>query len=46
MLEKAQERIAADVAALEAKLASAQEEMYTLKIDLYARFGKGINLDL
>ena len=46
MLEQAQERNSTETDALDAKLHTAQEEMYALKIDLYARFGKGINLDM
>ncbi|KAK2629197.1 hypothetical protein QTJ16_000017 [Diplocarpon rosae] len=38
-------RIEKDVSALEARLEGTQEEMAQLKVELYARFGKSINLE-
>jgi len=46
MLQKALERVDGDVAALEDKVAAVQEDMARLKVELYARFGKSINLDM
>lgn len=40
-MEKAEESISVE----ETKLKRIREEMETLKIDLYARFGKSINLE-
>lgn len=45
MLEKASQQIDQDVDELDSKLASHREEMDALKAELYARFGKGINLE-
>ena len=45
MLEAASERIDGEVSKFEDELASVREEMRLLKVDLYARFGKSINLE-
>ena len=39
-------RIDTEVSALEEKLSDVREEMQKLKVDLYARFGKSINLEV
>jgi prefoldin subunit 4 len=39
------DRIEKDVTALEEKLVQIREEMTGLKVDLYARFGRSINLE-
>lgn len=51
-LEQAQEMLAAsnsqaeeDIAALEDRLGSLRDEMSQLKVHLYARFGRSINLE-
>lgn len=51
-LEQAQEMLATsnakieeDVSALEDKLSTIQDEMTQLKVELYARFGRSINLE-
>lgn len=38
-------RIDSEVSTLEEKLSDVREEMRKLKVDLYARFGKSINLE-
>lgn len=45
MLETSTTRIEEDVSQLEDKLSTAREEMTQLKVELYARFGKSINLE-
>ncbi|CAI4217225.1 unnamed protein product [Parascedosporium putredinis] len=45
MLEKASERIDKDVARLRDDISSIQDQMTQLKVELYARFGKSINLE-
>ncbi|KAL4727637.1 hypothetical protein ACLX1H_004321 [Fusarium chlamydosporum] len=45
MLEKATETLEEESASLEEKLSTIREEMSKLKVDLYARFGKQINLE-
>lgn len=45
MLSTSTENIEADVAALEEKLGGIREEMEALKVELYARFGRSINLE-
>lgn len=45
MLGFATAKIEEQVEELENKLDTLREEMTELKVDLYARFGKGINLD-
>ncbi|KAF4584429.1 putative Gim complex component GIM3 [Ophiocordyceps camponoti-floridani] len=45
MLESSVENISQDRSLLEEKMASVREEMTQLKVDLYARFGKQINLE-
>ncbi|CAM1509145.1 Fc.00g028840.m01.CDS01 [Cosmosporella sp. VM-42] len=46
MLETATERIEEETTKLEDKLGSIRDEMTQLKVDLYARFGKQINLEV
>ncbi|KAG9233811.1 Prefoldin subunit-domain-containing protein [Amylocarpus encephaloides] len=45
MLSNSTSRIEEEVAALEDKLGEIREEQDALKVDLYARFGKSINLE-
>ncbi|KAG8670144.1 hypothetical protein FPOAC2_09488 [Fusarium poae] len=45
MLEKATETLEEESTSLEEKLSTIREEMTKLKVDLYARFGKQINLE-
>ncbi|KAF5016349.1 hypothetical protein F66182_11998 [Fusarium sp. NRRL 66182] len=45
MLERATETLEEDSTALEEKLSTIREEMTQLKVELYARFGKQINLE-
>ena len=45
MLATSTSKIDEDVSALEEKLSTTQEEMSQLKVELYARFGKSINLE-
>ncbi|KAL8958527.1 MAG: hypothetical protein Q9193_004434 [Seirophora villosa] len=45
LLAKGSSKIEQSVSATEEKLSSIREEMETLKVDLYARFGKSINLE-
>ena len=45
MLSTNTERIDSDVTALEEKLSQIREEMTGLKVELYARFGRSINLE-
>ncbi|KAM0555973.1 hypothetical protein ACHAPJ_005953 [Fusarium lateritium] len=45
MLEEATEKLEEESTALEEKLSSIREEMTKLKVELYARFGKQINLE-
>lgn len=45
MLATSTEKIEADVSTLKEKLSGIQEEMEELKVELYARFGRSINLD-
>jgi prefoldin subunit 4 len=45
MLAKSTESIEEDVAAVEEKLSTIREEMTQLKVELYARFGRSINLE-
>jgi prefoldin subunit 4 len=45
MLAASTTRIEDDVSQLEDKLSTAREEMTQLKVELYARFGKSINLE-
>lgn len=46
MLGEATSRAEGEVEELESKLESVKEEMTQLKVDLYARFGKSINLEI
>ncbi|KAL5597443.1 hypothetical protein FOBRF1_011236 [Fusarium oxysporum] len=45
MLEQATEKLEEESTSLEEKLSSIREEMTKLKVELYARFGKQINLE-
>lgn len=45
MLQKATETLEGDSNDLEEKLDKVREELKQLKVDLYARFGKQINLE-
>lgn len=45
LLTTSTERIDSEVSTLEEKLSDVREEMQKLKIALYARFGKSINLE-
>ena len=45
MLSDASERIDGEVGKLEEERAGIREEMKQLKVELYARFGKSINLE-
>jgi len=45
MLSTNTEAIEGDVAVLEGKLSEVREEMEGLKVELYARFGRSINLE-
>ncbi|KAL8996487.1 MAG: hypothetical protein Q9169_003996 [Polycauliona sp. 2 TL-2023] len=45
LLSKSTDKIESSVSATEDKLGDIREEMNSLKVDLYARFGKSINLE-
>ena len=45
LLSQSTTKIDEEVAAVEEKLSTLREEMEQLKVDLYARFGKSINLE-
>lgn len=45
MLETSTTKIEEDISGLEDKLNTAREEMTQLKVELYARFGRSINLE-
>jgi prefoldin subunit 4 len=45
MLETATERLEEDTSDIEEKLSTIRDEMKDLKVQLYARFGKQINLE-
>jgi len=45
LLTQSTERIDSDVSALEDKLTGIRDEMRELKVALYARFGRSINLE-
>ena len=45
MLSTTTSKIEEEVAALEEKLSEIREEQEALKVDLYARFGRSINLE-
>lgn len=45
MLAGSTARVEEDISQLEDKLSSAKEEMTQLKVELYARFGRSINLE-
>ena len=45
LLAKSTAKIEDSVSAVEEKLTAVREEMESLKVDLYARFGKSINLE-
>lgn len=46
MLGTATSRIEEDTSVLEEKISSIKDQMTELKVDLYARFGKQINLEV
>ena len=46
MLAASTEKVEGEASALSEKLSEVREEMQGLKVELYARFGKGINLDV
>lgn len=46
LLSAAVERIETEVSTLEEKISEYQEEMQSLKAELYGRFGKSINLEV
>ena len=45
LLSASTEKIEEEVSALEDKLGTIREEMQQLKVELYARFGRSINLE-
>lgn len=45
MLSTSNAKIEEDVSALEDKLSTTRDEMTQLKVELYARFGRSINLE-
>jgi len=45
LLSSSTEKIEEDVASVEEKLGTIREEMSQLKVELYARFGRNINLE-
>lgn len=45
MLAASTEKIEEEVSAVEEKLGTVREEMQELKVSLYARFGRSINLE-
>lgn len=45
MLSSSQSETESDITKLEAELSGVREEMEVLKAHLYARFGRGINLE-
>jgi len=45
MLSTSTSKIEEDVSALEERLSTVREEMSQLKVELYARFGRSINLE-
>jgi len=45
MLSTSSSRIEEEVAEVAEKLSTVREEMSQLKVDLYARFGRSINLE-
>lgn len=45
LLSSSTEKIEESISVVETKLGSVREEMELLKVDLYARFGKSINLE-
>jgi prefoldin subunit 4 len=45
MLSTSNAKIEEDVSALEDKLGTIRDEMTELKVELYARFGRSINLE-
>lgn len=46
MLEASTTKMDEQISELEDKLSSIREEMTQLKVDLYARFGRSINLEV
>lgn len=45
MLERSTANIEEEISQLEDKLGTARDEMNELKVELYARFGRSINLE-
>jgi prefoldin subunit 4 len=45
LLSTSSDKIEEEVSALEEKLGAVKEEMTQLKVELYARFGRSINLE-
>ena len=45
LLSSSTEKIEAEVSTVEEKLSEIRDEMQQLKVDLYARFGRSINLE-
>lgn len=45
MLSTATEKVDQDIEALDEQVGTVREEMDKLKAELYARFGRGINLE-
>ena len=45
MLSSSSAKIEESVSTIESKLSTIREEMESLKVELYARFGKSINLE-
>lgn len=46
LLEKSTERIEKEIGAIEERISKHRETMEELKVELYAKFGKAINLDV
>ena len=46
LLQTATSQIEEDVSAIEEKLSTIRDEMSELKVELYARFGRSINLEV
>ena len=45
LLQTATSQIEGDISAVEEKLSTIREDMSELKVELYARFGRSINLE-
>ena len=46
LLEKSTERVEEEISEIEGRIAGNRETMEELKVELYAKFGKAINLDV